>query len=233
MTRQALEIEVIAPTKGRPDRAKVMAESWLATRGSTRTDLCLALDDDDGFLPHYLSFSYGKPWFALPCPTGSMVKRTNMVARTSMADIIGWAADDNVFVTKGWDVEVRRAFEDPRITTVNTNDLLVGDAKGGVYFVRKRVIDLLGWFFPPVLEHLYADFAVTELARRAGTYLYLPDVIIEHRHPYSGKAEWDDGYRAVNNPEQDRKDGEAFYSWWASADAERAVEVLRECSTGS
>lgn len=233
MPRKALEIEVIAPTMGRPDRARVMAQSWADTRVSTRTDLCLALDDEDPFLPHYLSFSWSKPWFALPCPTGTMVHRTNLVARTTMADIIGWAADDNVFVTKGWDREVRKAFEDPAITTVNTNDLLVGDTKGGVYFVRSSVVSRLGWLLPPMLEHLYADYAVTELAKRAGTYLYLPDVIIEHAHPYAGKAEWDDRYKAVNNQEQDQRDRTAFYSWWESEAAEKAVEVLRECSTGS
>lgn len=233
MSRKALEIEVVAPTVGRPERAEVMAESWNETRVSTRTSLVLALDDNDTYLPNYLSFSHGRPWFAIPCPTGSMVKRTNLVAITSTADIVGWAADDNLFVTKGWDHEVRRAFEDPAITTVNTNDLLVNDAKGGVYFVRKKVIDRLGWFFPPMLEHLYVDFAVTEMAKRAGTYLYLPEVIIEHIHPYAGKAEWDDGYRSVNNPEQDQRDRTAFYSWWESEAAERAVEVLRECSTVS
>lgn len=233
MGRKATTIEVIAPTFRRPERALAMAQSWQETKVLRSTDLCLALDDDDEWLAHYISMSAGKPWFALPSMHGSMVKRTNLVARSSLADIIGWAADDNIFRTRGWDHMVKQAFEDPAITTVNTNDLLVGDTKGGVYFVRKTVVDALGWLLPPFLEHLYADFAVTELAKAAGTYLYLPDVIIEHMHPHAGKADWDAQYHSYNNVEQDSRDGQAFAAWRTSERFVNDMEVLRKCSTQS
>lgn len=223
-------IEVIAPTRGRPSRALHMADSFARTRHSTFTHLTLALDSADPMQAAYIEGSQGKPWFAVPVPTGSMIERTNDVAWRIDADIYGWAADDNVFVTPQWDKFVREAFEDPHVTTVNTNDLLVGDEKGGVYFVRGTVVRALGWFLPTFLQHLYADFAVTSLAKKAGTYLYLPDVVIEHVHPYAGKAAWDDLYAAVNNQAMDQRDGDAFRKWWNEGGADNDAEVLRQCS---
>jgi len=221
-------IEVLAPTKGRPTKAAVMAESWDATRVSKYTGLTLVLDKNDPRIAEYVGVSMGRPWWAGHYDTGSMVHRANLAARTmDHADIIGFAADDNVFRTRGWDDAVRMAFADPKITTVNTNDLLVGDSKGGVYFIRNDAIKALGWFLPPFLEHLYVDFAVTELAKRAGTYAYLDDVIIEHMHPYSGTARWDDQYLSYNNPAQDHRDGAAFYNWWNGPESQKAVEALQ------
>lgn len=220
-------IEVIAPTRGRPSRAKYMADSWARTRHSRFTHLTLALDEQDPSLPVYNGNDLGTPWFSRTFGTGTMVERTNRAAQRISADIYGWAADDNVFVTRDWDEAVREAFSDPKVTTVNTNDLLVGDEKGGVYFVRGEVVRKLGWFLPPFLEHLYVDFAVTALAKKAGTYVYLPEVIVEHRHPYAGKAPWDDLYRSVNNPSIDQRDRDAFYQWWNGEGAANDAEVLR------
>jgi len=226
--RADASIAVIAPTRGRPKRAVTMASSWDKTRESRFTSLTLVLDSEDTERGSYAGASMGKPWNTLLVASGTMIERTNDAARTMSPDIFGWAADDNVFVTHGWDEAVREAFCDPSIAVVNTNDLLVGDEKGGVYFVRGDVVKALGWLLPPFLEHLYADFAVTSLAKRAGAYKYLGDVIIEHRHPYAGKAEWDDNYRSVNNPSQDSRDGNAFRKWWAGP-VENDVEVIRAC----
>lgn len=220
-------IEVIAPSRGRPSRAKYMAESWDRTRHSRFTHLTIACDELDPSLATYVGNGLGQPWFTHPFGTGTMVERTNWAAKRLNADIFGWAADDNVFITRSWDEAVREAFEDPAVTTVNTNDLLVGDEKGGSYFVRGDVVRKLGWLLPPFLDHLYVDFAVTALAKKAGTYVYLPEVIIEHAHPYAGKAPWDDLYRSVNNPEQDRRDGDAFRKWWNEGGADKDAEVLR------
>lgn len=224
---QPAVIEVIAPTRGRPSRAKYMAESWDRTRHSRFTHLTLALDSNDPALEVYRQSIVGLPYFLRVFDSGTMVERTNSAARyLREADIYGFAADDNVFVTPMWDEAVREAFKDQTITTVNTNDLLVGDEKGGSFFVRGDVVRRLGWFLPPFLEHLYVDYAITSLAKRAGTYKYLPDVVIEHAHPYAGKAQWDALYRSVNNEAQDRRDGDAFRKWWSN-EAEHDAEVLR------
>jgi len=224
-------IEVLAPTKGRPSRAAYMAETWDRTRNSKYTHLTLVLDMEDPKRPDYWGHGMGRPWLIGSYGTGSMVERTNRAALSlSHADIIGFAADDNVFVTRDWDEAVREAFADPNVTTVNTNDLLVGDSKGGVYFIRNDVVKALGWFLPPFLEHLYVDFAIVQLAKRAGTYKYLPDVIIEHAHPYSGRAQWDEQYRSYNNPMQDSKDSKAYYQWWDGPESKEAVEVLKRCT---
>lgn len=222
-------IEVLVPTRGRPTRAMHMADSWDRTRESAFTGLTLVLDENDKSYAEYRNLSAGRPWVASAFGTGTMVERTNLAARELRADIFGWAADDNFFVTPGWDTKVRKAFERPGITTVNTNDLLVGDEKGGVYFVRKQAIRKLGWFLPPFLEHLYVDYAITEMAKKAGTYKYLDDVVIEHLHPYSGKAQWDDLYRSVNNSGQDDRDRAAYYEWWNSERGANDTEVLRTC----
>ena len=209
---EPVKLIVLVPTKGRPGRAATTYETFLSTAEHRDTWIEFILDDKDPLVDQYKVPSY-------TYPSGTMIQRTNMAAMGivnspfKIADIIGFAADDNLFVTPGWDCEVVAAFKQGH-RIVNTNDMLVGDEKGGVFFFDARIVKSLGYLLLPSLGHLWADFAATELGKASSPYYkYLHQVIIEHEHPYTGKVPWDAQYREYNNPQQDAADRKAFYEW--------------------
>jgi hypothetical protein len=58
---------------------------------------------------------------------------------------------------------------------------------------------------------------------------YLDDVIIEHMHPFAGKAEFDEGYTRVNAREMYAHDKRVFDNYMRfdfRADLERAMKVI-------
>jgi hypothetical protein len=220
-----VNIAVLVPTRDRPENAARLLNSWSQTCGLTETEMWLVLDRTSPRLKEYFELFRQMKWRPDVMPfigVGNMVQRSNNAAKAvaSHVDIVGWAADDNLFVTKDWDKHVAAEFEsDPTLAMVDTNDLLVGDEKAGAFFVRASVVESLGYLFLPDCEHLYVDFAANELMKAAGAYRYREDIVIEHLHPYAKnddgtrKAEWDEAYGEYNTPMQDSKDGRAFARW--------------------
>ena len=45
------------------------------------------------------------------------------------------------------------------------------------------IVRALGWMCEPSIGHWYTDNVWGDLGRGAGCLAYLPDVIVEHRHP--------------------------------------------------
>lgn len=217
-----MTIAVVMPSRGRPEQANEAVKSFYDTRRHD-SQIYIAADATDSRLLDY-GIQTRTPVYET---IGTMVARTNDLALSLPEDIIGWCADDNRFRTLGWDCDVQRAF-DKGALMVNTNDLLVGNEKGGVFFARADVIHALGYFLLPSQEHLYVDYAFTELGKAAGVLTYLGYTIIEHLHPYANKAQWDNNYRAVNNPLQDEIDRNAFEKWRREG-FERDVEVVKRC----
>ena len=62
-----------------------------------------------------------------------------------------------------------------------------------------RITRTLGYFSPPKQKHLFIDNFWRDLGIELGTLVYVPEVIIEHLHPFAGKAQWDEGYLEVND----------------------------------
>ena len=58
--------------------------------------------------------------------------------------------------------------------------------------------------------HHYLDNFWMQLGKDLKSFIYLPDVIIEHLHPVAGKAQWDENYRSVNAEEVYSADAKAF-----------------------
>lgn len=224
-----VSIIVLMPTRDRPQNMRRVIESFDATKVRQDTFIQPVLDHNS---PVYDDYILGGELPLITYVTcGSMIRRTNECAVTDAPhhSIIGWVADDNLFRTVGWDQEVVDEFEaDPGLGMLNTNDLLVGDDKAGAFFLRSECVQGLGYVFPPVLEHLYADYAVNELYKAAGAHRYNENIVIEHMHPYAGKAQWDDAYRRYNTSEQDARDSNAFFEWQAIS-MRNDVEKIKTC----
>jgi hypothetical protein len=78
------------------------------------------------------------------------------------------------------------------------------------------------------MKHLYLDNFWKALGEDLGNLAYLPQVIIEHLHPVAGKAEWDEGYRAVNAQEVYSFDRLMFDNYIKSEDYQVLLKTLRQ-----
>lgn len=207
---QATGLVVIVPSRGRPDSARELAETFKRTC-TADTELVFAVDDDD---PELLGY---KGLLALIRPNASMVEALNRTAaevlkRGILPQAIGFMGDDHRPVTRGWDTAYLEAlrslpgfvYGDDRIQGVNLPTQVA---------ISTRIVATLGHMAPPALHHLYVDNYWRQLGQAAGCITYLPNVVVEHLHPVAGTAPMDDGYRRVNAPEVYRRDQEAFKAY--------------------
>jgi hypothetical protein len=169
---------------------------------------------------------YGVPYFS---QQGDMVQRSNKLALSLQSEIIGWSADDQIFRTDGWDQRVIDSFEDPSVGFVFTNDLHYGAEKAVNIYTRREIIETLGWFLYPNLQHLYVDNVWVELGLASQSLVFLEDVIVEHMHPVYGKAENDAQYIAIHEPENYSRDGKAFNEWRYGKGLEQDAMKVEEC----
>ena len=213
------------------------------TVSSPSTRLLVAIDSDDPLREDYLRlpqtdttrrFGFDIDRLAIrvlqPDQTGDMVRAMNSAVRPFVDQddlIIGMVNDDHRFRTKGWDKRVAETLQRPGIAY--GDDLFQGSKLvcGGV-FINAPIVKALGWYCLPSCSHLFVDNAWGVLGMTMDRLTYLPDVVIEHLHPFAGKAEWDDRYEAANNQGVIDADNLAYHEWRDGGQMRRDVErVLR------
>jgi hypothetical protein len=182
---------ILVPTRERPENALRLVQAVTAT-AALKTDIIFAVDDDDQ--------SYDdadlRPAVMLRGPRRDMPAWTNDLAAALAEDYFFLASlgDDHVPVTPGWDEKLVTALSG-RTGVAYGNDLHQGAQWPTAAVMPSRLVTALGYMCPSCLGHLFADCFWKRLGTDLGALEYLPDVIIEHRHPHAGKAEWDDSYR--------------------------------------
>jgi hypothetical protein len=65
------------------------------------------------------------------------------------------------------------------------------------------------------------------MAGGAGCVKYLPNTVVEHMHPFAGKAEWTPGHRRVNTTQMYDTDRLAYELFVSSGGLGAAVETVR------
>jgi hypothetical protein len=93
------------------------------------------------------------------------------------------------------------------------NDLLQGRALPTQVAMTSDIIRTLGYMAPTTLVHLFFDNFWLSLGSEAGCIRYLPNVIVEHRHPAAGKAALDAGYERVNSVAMQERDEAAWLDY--------------------
>jgi hypothetical protein len=100
-----MSIVVLAPSRGRPDKAAEMAQSFRETVALPDTRLVIVVDADDPTLAEY-RLGAAAELLVLPlAQSGDLVRATNTAsARYWNEDhVIGNVGDDHRFRTPGWD----------------------------------------------------------------------------------------------------------------------------------
>lgn len=197
----------LVPTRGRPQAAKELAEAFRDTCAAD-TALIFVVDKDDPEQGEYNTndVRVNHAGLHLVSSTG-MVQALNYAAtmQASRDDphapfAIGFMGDDHRPRTVGWDQEYLDALRELGTGIVYGNDLYQGEKIPTQCAMTADIVRALGYMAPPTLRHMYVDNYWADLAANADCLVYLPDVVVEHMHPVVGKAEWDEGYRRVNDP---------------------------------
>jgi hypothetical protein len=230
------DLVVITPSRARP---RQFAELAAAIRDTADLEVALVglVDDDDPELLEYKALAGGLVYI-LTGPRQGLSGWTNKYAQYAAeldAPYLASLGDDHLPRTRGWDRQLVDAIlhlDGPG--WAYGNDLFQGAQLPTAWVQSAALVRELGWMMLPGCEHMYVDTAVLELGRAADRIAYVPEVVIEHRHPLAGKADWDASYRETNTDARYASDKAAYHAWLAdglAADA-AAVKNLRHARTG-
>lgn len=208
-------ILVLCPTRNRVRNAWDTMYSLDQTRSLDSTRVLFIVDDDDENLEEYQAEQDGKalPLRVVPAGLG-MNGALNRVAveMTEEASVIGFIGDDHRFRTKGWDHQFLGHAASHKASMMYGFDGARNDIPTQV-FLSSNIVRILGFMAPPPLHHLYMDDYWAQLGAATGVLRFFPEVLIEHMHAFYGKAEWDEGYKRVNDQSVYNHDREALARW--------------------
>lgn len=129
-------------------------------------------------------------------------------------DVIHFQGDDHRAQTVGWHKKFEEALSNPKTQIVYGDDRVQGKNLPTEFSVKTGFVKALGKFIPADLDHLWFDNLYRDIGLDLNVIEYLPQVVIQHFHPIAGKAEWDEGYKAVNDPGKFAKDAQEYQRWW-------------------
>ena len=227
-------VVVVIPSRGRPQACREAVQAIRDTAHFIATSVVVVVDSDDPCRAEYTfpTADYRPEVTVVTLhgdETGSLVRATNTISRRIAAEdpdcIIGNLNDDHRTRTRGWDRYISDALQQPGIAY--GNDLIHGERLPSAPFVSARIVNALGWYFIPTVEHMYGDDALRILGKALRRIHYLPNVIIEHMHPAVQKGEWDAGYdRAYASMEADKAAFNEWHQRYAKLDIGNVVRVL-------
>ena len=160
-------ISIVCPSRGRPDLAKRMIDSAIATAGQ-EIEILLYLNDDDPTLDQYKKLIDSK--YIIIGPDRSPVYSWNKLVELARYDIYFLIGDDVQFGSNNWAKMVLDAFDNypdkiacvyPVIPGVKTSNCLH-------FCLHKNWVDTVGYFLPPHFWHWYVDWWIKVVAKKLG-----------------------------------------------------------------
>ena len=211
----------IVPSRSRPANGKRLLQSW-RENDCKESQLVFLMDDDDPTVVQYQAFGASVE----TAPRQRIGPRLNekAVAVANEYRVIGFMGDDHLPRTHQWDTIICKQLKEMGTGIVYGDDLLQGEMIPTAVFMTSDIVRALGYFCPPVLQHMYLDNAWKDWGQGANCLRYLPDVIIEHMHPGSGKAAQDNLYAesgVLMGP-----DGERYREYVATSLADDVEKIM-------
>jgi len=201
-------ISICCPSRGRPGLAARMVESINRTVSKpSNVEIMLYLNDDDEKLQEYKQ-NIDKKYYTIG-PNQSTCLTWNQLANKASHDILFLAGDDIQFVTKDWDKNIIRAFDQhaDKICMVVPFDgngkgkgknllpnnepytLTEGDVAGSPHFaLHRNWIKALGYFVPPFFWHWYVDTYTQTVARKLGRCMLLTKTMVQAKKIFDDTA---------------------------------------------
>lgn len=202
------DLVILVPSRGRPQNIEDLLFSLQETK--TASELIVIVDDDDETLDQYIEL--GCKVMMIAKQGMGMARPLNFAANIFKDDYRHFAfiGDDNRPRTEYWDQKLINALDKVGTGIAYGDDLIQGENLPTAVAMSGDIVRALGGMVPPGFIHLYLDNFWMQLGKDLKSFIYLPDVIIEHLHPLAGKAEWDENYRLVNAKEVYSADAKAL-----------------------
>jgi hypothetical protein len=204
-----MRLVVICPSRGRPDKALEAYQSFIHSKCNSDSDMIFVVDEDDETMLEY------RVPFMTPPHDGGMGNALNAAAAALVEqyDYLGFVGDDHRFRTPCWDTHITKTLKKAGGGIAYGNDLMQSINLPTQVFMDSSIVEALGWMALPGAKHLYLDDTWKALGEGLDRLFYFPEIIIEHMHPASGKAEWDEGYKRVNDQSVYSHDQAVFLDW--------------------
>ncbi|MBN2689186.1 MAG: hypothetical protein JXR42_01065 [Gammaproteobacteria bacterium] len=193
-------ISLLLPTRGRPELVLRFFKSVVDTSSDLeRVEIILYVDDDDDDSHHLDSDVLQVKRIIGPRTT--MGNYNTRCLEESAGDIIVLVNDDMVIRTQGWDDKLRELNNryDDGVYLGYGNDLFKGGDLCTFPILSRKTCDILVEPYPSTYKGAFIDYHLLDVFKRlqhAGydRICYLEDVVFEHLHYRSGKAEIDATY---------------------------------------
>jgi len=203
---------LLMASRGRPANLRRFFDAYRATEASM--PLTIRVDTDDPALPEYMALMAETTDISVRVIDGPRIgsgpSLNELFASEPDLPVYGILADDVVPMTKGWDRILAEAckggiaYPDDGFQRANlpTHPFIDGD------FARA-----CGWLTLPACRHWYVDNGWKALGDALGRLVYVPDVVLDHRHPLAQKAPDDQIY--ADSIARSEEDADAFKRWHA------------------
>ena len=171
-------ISILCPSRGRPELAKNMIDTAIAT-STVPLEFLLYLNSDDPELPRYQELIDSKYYSVgldrSPCYSW------NLLAESAKYDILFLIGDDAEFVTQHWDLKIINKFNQypDKIACVYPLNGAVSKNKNPHFCLHKNWVKLLGYFVPPQFWHWYVDTWTAKIAQQLNRYCLVEDVLVQ------------------------------------------------------
>jgi hypothetical protein len=209
------DLVVLIPTRGRPDNAVALEQAFIDT--NTKAKRFYIVDFSDETRSEYSQKLPLESVIMIHNNTRGMAYPLNFIAReySHQFDNFAFMGDDHRPRTANWDeLFVEQLYSGSDI--VYGNDLFQGASLPTAVAMSAEIVRHLGGMVPDTQRHLYLDNFWLKLGQDLGKIKYMPEVIIEHCHPFNGKAPMDENYARVNAPEVYSADKIAYDDYIAS-----------------
>ena len=198
-----MEISLLHPSRGRPDKSRRCTEMWL-NRAGVECELIVSVDEDDRFLNQYRA-RYGS---VVVNRNRSAVDAVNRAAEVATGNIMIVLSDD-FECPKGWGIKVLNAVMGREDYVLKVHD---GTQK---YIVTMPILDRkyynrFGYVYCPDYKHMFVDTHFTHVADCLKRIVWRNDIVFHHAH-YSvarqrpdeinkrADATWNEGKRVYLN----------------------------------
>jgi len=177
----------ICPSKGRVEELERMIMSFV--ENSSIADLYVVIDSDDTkYMNHFTedvitNYKKDRVFFILNSIdfNGAFLHILNYYAleKVDDYDLIGFLEDDVYIKTKGFDTAIADCGD---FNVIYTNDLLNTPTLVSLPIIKSDIVAKLGYYSPPQLKCLWADYFWKLLGLELNSMVYLENIILIHEH---------------------------------------------------
>ena len=171
-------ISIVCPSRGRPELAKKMIDSFLKNPGC-EVEILLYLNEDDPKLKEYKILIDSK-YYSIG-PDRSPGYSWNLLAQQAKYDIIFLMGDDAYNITDNWGEIVLKTFDlyKDKIVMVVPDIKRISKKEFCPHFLlHKNWIKTLGYFIPPHFHQHYVDSWTREVEKALNRYVLLKNFVV-------------------------------------------------------